>query len=419
MNSLYNTPDTLSPKKKRLPLSGSRTSLVIAVIISAIIPLWRCVFFLPQPPMMFYYGALGILAIMALLSARSRVNWSAIWFLCWCAGSIMLNTFSGYYSPWSRLFGLTMLLIAVGPMLANHRLLEWRKKALTVLLWGCVAISVISFLLYYIARPLTLLQGFMFQGITPQPMLLSPIAFVGTLFLVQYYMKSVKNAGLVYKILLWAGVAICLFAGILSGSRVALLSFLVAFVVWLGLFLRSTKKFLIVIGSIALVCLVSFPTWSSYTETLQDKMKASEKAGSLLSSRENLWEQRWDEFKSKPVFGIGFSQVKYTTEGVDTSKWAEGSGVVEPGNGWLFVLSSTGIGGFILIIWIYLKNVWKLVRLRSFEAMLALSMLIFIGVHNFAEGYMLSSGSFFCLVFWLCLGLSYCLPQPYKKPKWE
>ena len=73
MNSLYNTPDTLSPKKKRLPLSGSRTSLVIAVIISAIIPLWRCVFFLPQPPVMFYYGALGILAIMALLSARSKL----------------------------------------------------------------------------------------------------------------------------------------------------------------------------------------------------------------------------------------------------------------------------------------------------------------------------------------------------------
>lgn len=126
------------------------------------------------------------------------------------------------------------------------------------------------------------------------------------------------------------------------------------------LYLRSVKKFVMIAAALGVVVLATAPAWTNYTDTLEDKMAANEKTGGFLTARQALWEQRWKEFKKEPGFGVGFSKVERTTEDEDTSKFKIGSGMVEPGNGWLFVLSSTGIGGFALLLWIYLKTLCKL-----------------------------------------------------------
>ena len=399
-------------RRDKLKKATNGTALFLAVMVAAIFPLWRTLNFIPQPPISLYYGAFGILAVMTWFTGRHRLQWSTVWLLGWCAASILLNTFSAYFTPWPRLLGLTLIIMAVGPMLANHKLMVWRQKSLNVLLWGCVLIATISFILYYFARPVTMFRGILFQGITSNSMTISPMAFIGGLFLIEKFFTSGKDYKLGKKIGLWILIAICIFTGILAGSRSALLSLLISFAIWLWIYLKSFKKYLIVILSIGFVILITAPAWTNYTETIDKKIEASQAAGSLLSTRENIWKQRWKEFQQEPVFGIGFSKVDRDSEGEDMSKSKTGTGIVEPGNGWLFVLSSTGIGGFIFLLWIYLKMLWKLIRIHSAEALLIVSLLIFFGVHSFAEGYIFASGSFFCLVFWLCLGLAASLPRP-------
>lgn len=407
--------DQIPRRRDKLKKATNGTSLFLAVVISALFPLWRTLNFVPMPSITLYYGAFGVLALMALLTGRNRVQWSVVWLLCWCAASIMLNTFSAYFTPWPRLMGLTLIIIAVGPLLGNQKLMVWRQKALTFLLWGCVVIAVVSFVLYYTARGITMDRGFLFRGITGNSMLISPIAYIAALFLIQWTMRRFRRLGPWVRVLMWAMVAVCIFTGILAGSRSALIGFLVAFVLWLWLYLRSVKKFIMIAAALGIVVLATAPAWTNYTETLEDKMEANEKTGGFLTARQALWEQRWKEFKKEPVFGVGFSKVERTTEDEDTSKMKSGSGIVEPGNGWLFVLSSTGIGGFALLLWIYLKTLWKLFRLRRFESWLTLSLLVYIGVHSFAEGYIFSAGNFLCLVFWLCLGLGWAMPRPVPK----
>lgn len=407
--------DQIPRRRDKVKKATNGTALFLAVVISALLPLWRTLNFVSSPSNTLYYGAFGVLAVMTLLTGRNRVQWSVVWLLCWCAASIMLNTFSAYFTPWPRLMGLALIIVAVGPLLGNHKLLAWRQTALTFLLWGCVVIAVVSFVMYYVARPLTMHRGFLFMGITGNSMLISPMAYIGALFLIQWTMRRNRNLGPWVRVLLWTMVAVCVFAGILSGSRSALIGFLVAFTVWMWLYLRSVKKFVMIAAALGVVVLATAPAWTNYTDTLEDKMAANEKTGGFLTARQALWEQRWKEFKKEPGFGVGFSKVERTTEDEDTSKFKIGSGMVEPGNGWLFVLSSTGIGGFALLLWIYLKTLCKLFRLRRFEAWLTLSLLVYIGVHSFAEGYIFSAGNFFCLVFWLCLGLGWAMPRPAHK----
>lgn len=396
----------------KLKKASNGTALFFAVLVAAIFPLWRTLNFIPQPPISLYYGAFGILSVMAILTGSHRLQWSTVWLLGWCAASILLNTFSAYFTPWPRLLSLTLIIIAVGPMFANHKLMVWRQKSLNVILWGCVLIATISFVLYYVARSITMFRGILFQGITSNSMTISPIAFIGSLFLIEKFFNASKEYKLRKKIGIWILIAICIFTGILAGSRSALLSLLISFVIWLWIYLKSFKKYLIVLFSIGFVIIITAPAWTNYTETIDKKIEASQAAGSLLSTRENIWKQRWKEFQKEPIFGIGFSKVDRDSEGEDLTKSKTGTGIVEPGNGWLFVLSSTGIGGFIFLLWIYLKMLWKLIRIHSTEALLIASLLIFLGVHSFAEGYIFASGSFFCLVFWLCLGLAASMPKP-------
>lgn len=81
--------------------------------------------------------------------------------------------------------------------------------------------------------------------------------------------------------------------------------------------------------------------------------------------------------------------------------------MVEPGNGWLFILSSTGIVSFILFVTMYIRYVVMLVKDAFNESILLVSSLVFIGLHLNAEGYTLSSGIFLFYYLWLSIGYTY------------
>ena len=48
------------------------TALFLAVVISALLPLWRTLNFVSSPSNTLYYGAFGVLAVMALLTGGMK-----------------------------------------------------------------------------------------------------------------------------------------------------------------------------------------------------------------------------------------------------------------------------------------------------------------------------------------------------------
>ena len=127
----------------------------------------------------------------------------------------------------------------------------------------------------------------------------------------------------------------------------------------------------------------------------------------MTTTRDALWETRFLEFKESPVCGIGFN---YVDEHILPVAYRDAAkvGVIEPGSGWLFLLSSLGIMGtipFLLLFWRPLFRIYKKAESYSDEILIG-ACLSFFAVHLIAEGYVTSSGSFLFFYLWLLISLA-------------
>ena len=137
-----------------------------------------------------------------------------------------------------------------------------------------------------------------------------------------------------------------------------------------------------------------------------------------LASRRDLWSDRSQEIQKFRVFGTGFGCVdessthsyKATTSKFNYSIDPQ-DGIIEPGSSWMYVLSATGIPGFIiftlLLAFVFLGT------LRG-KGLLA-GLLCFFAIHMMAEGYVLSSGSVMTYIFWLTMACAF--PYTNKRDK--
>lgn len=150
-------------------------------------------------------------------------------------------------------------------------------------------------------------------------------------------------------------------------------------------------------------CLTS-AIWWPYTERLREKMTSSKKSGSLTGSRDNLWDDRMREFKAFPVFGVGFATVNM--EYIETDKKVnKETGTVEPGSGWLFLLSSMGFVGFLSFFIPYTHTLYLLFRRESIglNGYFLGALLFMFFFHLYFEGYLISAGACLCFFLWLLL----------------
>jgi hypothetical protein len=237
-------------------------------------------------------------------------------------------------------------------------------------------------------------RGELFGGITIQSMTLSPIAAISSLILM--YQLS-NNRKVLIRILCIIGIVISVFICLLAGSRSALISLAVSIIYYIKLFYKKKISYFIASAvMIITIVAISYPIWYPYTETIQNKMEYAEEHGSLTITREAKWKARLREFKASPILGCGFASVEKENAGV--------GGVVEPGNGWLFILSSMGIFAFIIFVTEFFKAIILSYKITNIKVYLLSSILVFLGIHMNAEGYSLSSGSFFFFYLWLVFG---------------
>lgn len=370
----------------------------LAVTIVVLLPMLRASIFPElQLSVGFYYtllgGVIGIILLRGIEHLRFDPLLSA---LAGCALlSIAFNDIPDFFHPWQRWIGWLFILGLCSHWLKNEYFRLFRTR-LCRCFDAVLMISVVGSLIGHVSGITPRLHDGQANGLFAQSMLLGPIAAIASLLFLH---RTLTSAG---RSRFWWGICflMALVTVLLASSRGALFSLLFGMAFYLFVFLNFRKALLGVLLAVFLAY-VTFSYWQGYTETLQNKFESGiERSGSIFDSRQAKWEMRWEEMKDSPWFGCGFSAV-----GINGFFWAdEGVAGVEPGSGWLFVFSSMGIpAGILFVIFMVLPFFRFFLYKTSLntEVVLRLAIFAFFGGHLCIEGYVISSGSPLCVLFWL------------------
>ncbi|MBD3864140.1 O-antigen ligase family protein [Olleya marilimosa] len=358
------------------------------------------------------YYAVFILALVVLLisTIRPQVNWSMVFFILACYCSVLVNDIPYFYKPFERLAAFVIIIGLIGPLIKTPTLVTFRQLLFKYLNNLIVVMVLISFLGLLANSSLVYLGRGGFTGLFNHSMFLSPMAAISMITCVFYGNKTiVKPQKIVWYLFALSSFIAC----VTAGSRAALFAGLLGV---LYFFYKENQnnltRYFKVLILILFIGTVSFPLWESYTEKIIEKMEYSEAQAGLLTTREKLWERRLDEFKSLPVFGIGYANDSSQTE----NDLIIGEGQIEPGTTWLVILAMTGLFGMITFLIMFFKTVASIKAKHSFVHYNK-ALLLFFVVHLMAEGYGLSAGSGLFFYFWLLLGVMYQIPNLSFKKK--
>ena len=330
---------------------------------------------------------------------------SILFFLFACAISLVVNDTPSYFKAWARLFVYFLMLLVVSPLFTNKYIGLIRSKVFRYCLVTLSFLSIGSFIAYFLGINLFIRNGTeaeigagTFSGLMNHSMVLGPFAAISSVFLFGSYL-SVKKVSL--RILLLMASVVCIGASLLAASRIAVAAGLSSLLLLLIRYYqgRFSKVFMVVIIVVALAA-STFPIWSSFTDFLVSKSKSNIELGGMLYSREHKITARLSEFKSSPLFGIGFCTVDPRYDVVQFD-----NGQIEPGSSWLAIASMTGILGlvaFIRVVIVAFRQAWR-IKNKNVSSVLS-AILLFYLIHMLAEGYIMAPRSFLAMTFWLLLG---------------
>ena len=200
--------------------------------------------------------------------------------------------------------------------------------------------------------------------------------------------------------------AICTFivlgSCLLSASRSAVGGAIIGCMFTLYRFYKGYfSKFFKIIFLIIILGTSSFSLWGGLTDFLVQKQVGNEEMGSAIFSRERKFTARILEFKSSPIYGIGYNIVIPEYDGVVME-----NGQIEPGSSWLAVASMTGIIGLLVFIQICVRTMIKAWKIHDpYIGSTLGGILLFFFFHMIAEGYIFAPKSFLSLLFWLTIAV--------------
>lgn len=235
-----------------------------------------------------------------------------------------------------------------------------------------------------------------FSGFASYAMWTSCAGAMSTLFFVSMaFRKSLQNKTL--KIICYAMTLVSLYITMISASRSA---FFLSLACSLLIIKMQSKKVtslmrnLIIIGCTAL-CFA--PVLIDNADAMLNKKNGLEITVEN-TSRDALWSQRMEEFRSSPIFGVGFA-----AHGVGDNKQV---GRNESGGSFISVLAQAGIIGFIIVILIWIAAIMMPKKIGNNPNMILIyAGFVFMSIHSIIEGYMFQAGWYMCLVIWLSVGI--------------
>lgn len=236
-----------------------------------------------------------------------------------------------------------------------------------------------------------------FRGIFKMGMTLSPAsAVVALISFFRLLQTNNRNERAIMAAMGLLGIIMC----IVGGSRSALLALFLSLTILIfhkrnqiAKFLKKPSGIILSLGALLAIAL-SLPT---ALDAISRKYSISTEHGSILYSREKLWENRIDEFRSSPVIGIGYAN-EFPSDNGATDNLAK----IEPGSSWLSLLSYGGISGTAVFLWVMVMLVKKIWRNRNSTTFpLVCSMLVFLIINGTTEGWLMFAGAMMFPIFWL------------------
>lgn len=192
--------------------------------------------------------------------------------------------------------------------------------------------------------------------------------FTGIILVLTLILISVKNLGKNWW--LW-GIWVMVYLTLaLTYSRASWLAFFVGMSV-LSFYKKSWKLFLFIIGLLVL-------TWFLIPQPVGEGGKLTRTY--TIQSRFENYQQAVKIIKEKPLLGVGFNTLRYYQKkvGILSEKdWQVNQAGAGLDNSWLFVLTTTGILGFVSYLWLF----WK--TLGRFKNILVVSSLTAVFIHSF------------------------------------
>lgn len=350
-----------------------------------------------------YYAMLILTGLLFLTKSLGTCSLMVV-FLVACYASVLFGHPAEFFQSHIRVVVYTIVLLVASPLIQSDYVRNFRQKSLYVILKACVLVAIISFVFYFLginymralSEDITYIgNAGLFGGLTRQSMLLGPMSGIATVYCGY---KALRTKQKWY----WLAAVPCIACTMFAASRSAFLAAIAGILAMFYTFAKSKSQFMRIIFSVMVIGAVTLPLWDSAMDGLQEKNQRNVETGSALSSRNEKWDNRIEEFKSSPLTGVGFFSCD--TRNVEDYSLAGG---IEPGSSWLAILSMTGLFGFIpfcLLMRNSIRNVW---RRRTEESALLMGLIAFISLHMLAEGYIIACGSPFCFMAWLIIACSY------------
>ena len=276
-------------------------------LLYALVAIWPAVGFLTPLPQVVVYGAPLLYAAYCFFN-KEAYDWWFLALLVYIPIELLLAAPSSVFQSWPRYVLFSALIMCVSPIFQGEKLRMYRERIFLCTMWACVFLGIGSFIgwflgiNYMISNAIDFITSAgSFGGLTHHSMMLGPIAGVGACFLVS---KAFAEKHYLW----WAGAAAALFAVFFSASRSASMAALAGIFITLYRLSGSTSKFMKV-GLVTFIIAAS--TFSLWEGALSGVIKKNQGTSALnYDSRQKIWDERIEDFKLSPVYGVGFCAAK-------------------------------------------------------------------------------------------------------------
>ena len=359
-----------------------------------------------------YYIMLVICWMYMVYKGGLKISGPFIAFYCVIFLNILISDIPPFFRPFQRGIMFVLVTMVCSSALETKLSLIFRTYLFRYLMYGTVIVGVGSFFCYFLGvnmmpdqwgrdngAELYSNNGGSFGGLAAHSMLLGPMAMMSALF---FYFLYQKRTDKIYLILFFLSTM----SVVLSASRGALLALLVAIVynLIMGKVNAVVKKRMIKI--LVVSAIFTIPLYGVVFKGMIDKQEKREQTGTV-NSRDIKITYRLNEFKSSPIFGIGFCSIDIN--GGDD--YSENEGRIEPGSSHLAVLSMLGLAGFAAYLVILYNAYANTKRVSTHRSRFVFACFVAFFVHASVEGYILSAGGFLALLFWLVVGQCISTPE--------
>ena len=296
----------------------------------------------------------------------------------------------------TRWFGWLLVMAVAGPLFCNEirlklKLLDWTRKLLLICAVGSLLVNLAGIRLAG--------RGYFF-GLMAHSMILAPVCSLAAIDLFCSFQRRRSK---------WHGVllVVCCVTCIGAGSRGAVVGLACGMLTHIVHRREGFVVLALAVGGLIGVAQVhSARSFETDRADLSGGIFGELNSKGTNDTRGQLWGFRIREFKDSPLFGVGFQQQRLYREDSNDA-------FIEPGSGYLAVLSMTGtIGaiGFIAIMATIFSSLYsKSSAIPDRYKDLLRGWMAFFAIHLVIEGYLFACGSLLCFLFWLTVGCSVSL----------